>query len=50
MTIDRDTAEASYEVNGNAKPTGMHGSGMIDAIAEMYLSAGRPSAARYSLI
>ncbi|MEK6682523.1 MAG: ASKHA domain-containing protein [Nitrospirota bacterium] len=39
VTIDRDTYEASYKVIGNAKPTGICGSGMIDAIAEMYLSA-----------
>ncbi|MBI5180897.1 MAG: DUF4445 domain-containing protein [Nitrospirae bacterium] len=38
VTIDRETYEASYKVIGNVKPTGICGSGMIDAIAEMFLS------------
>ncbi len=38
VTIDTDTYEASYKVIGSVKPTGICGSGMIDAIAEMFLS------------
>lgn len=38
VTIDRNTYEAGYKVIGNVKPTGICGSGMIDAIAEMFLS------------
>ncbi len=38
VAIDRNTYEASYKVIGNVKPTGICGSGMIDAIAEMFLS------------
>lgn len=38
VTIDRGTCEASCKVIGDVKPTGICGSGMIDAVAEMFLT------------
>jgi uncharacterized 2Fe-2S/4Fe-4S cluster protein (DUF4445 family) len=40
VMIDRDTREVSLKIIGNAdtKPTGICGSGMIDAIAELFLA------------
>ena len=38
VEIDPKTFEVNYRVIGDAKPIGICGSGMIDALAEMYLS------------
>jgi uncharacterized 2Fe-2S/4Fe-4S cluster protein (DUF4445 family) len=38
VEIDPGTYEVNYRVIGDAKPIGICGSGMIDALAEMYLS------------
>jgi uncharacterized 2Fe-2S/4Fe-4S cluster protein (DUF4445 family) len=38
VSIDPDTFEAKYAVIGNTPPIGVCGSGMIDAIAEMFLT------------
>jgi uncharacterized 2Fe-2S/4Fe-4S cluster protein (DUF4445 family) len=38
VEIDPDSYEVNYQVIGDAKPIGICGSGMIDALAEMYLS------------
>jgi uncharacterized 2Fe-2S/4Fe-4S cluster protein (DUF4445 family) len=38
VEIDPRTHEVNYRVIGDAKPIGICGSGMIDALAEMYLS------------
>jgi uncharacterized 2Fe-2S/4Fe-4S cluster protein (DUF4445 family) len=38
VAIDPKTHEVNYRVIGDAKPIGICGSGMIDALAEMYLS------------
>lgn len=38
VAIDPDTREASYSVVGNVPPSGICGSGMIDLIAEMFLT------------
>jgi len=38
VAIDPKTREVNYRVIGDVKPIGICGSGMIDALAEMYLS------------
>jgi uncharacterized 2Fe-2S/4Fe-4S cluster protein (DUF4445 family) len=38
VAIDPKTFEVNYRVIGDAKPLGICGSGMIDALAEMYLT------------
>jgi uncharacterized 2Fe-2S/4Fe-4S cluster protein (DUF4445 family) len=38
VEIDRSTYEVNYRVIGDVKPIGVCGSGMIDALAEMYLT------------
>lgn len=38
VTVDPRTLEPAFEVIGGVKPIGICGSGMIDALAEMYLS------------
>ena len=39
IKIAPDTFEPSFSVIGNTTPTGICGSGMIDAISEMLLAA-----------
>ena len=38
VTIDRETGQAQYTTIGNATPLGICGSGMIDLVAELFLS------------
>lgn len=38
VEVDPKTFEVNYQVIGDAKPIGICGSGMIDALAEMYLT------------